>query len=324
MPRVLRVIKKAPALKFTQQKDLEPAKSARPRAPEALNISLTVLFWLTFICYLFIGLRNLFFSYFPQYLESDNFLFFLSAESDRVVLLLYALTSCFHCILNSPFQGIVSSLRLMQLMSIICGVAAIAENLCIFESLGYSLNKLQFFDRVNPLHLQLGKAPVFVLLLWWMVGYPSWTIAILFRDNHGAVLQILAASVVMTCTDLATDPIYSGAGRVLDQEASISAPIFWGWTVSSPALWGVPVVNFLAWWLVSLAIFSLCEGLDKPKEKLHKPFFPTFGAFANIANGFYFLLLPELLPNMRLWAGACLIMPSVVALVWAKQILNFH
>ena len=81
------------------------------------------------------------------------------------------------------------------------------------------------------------------------MGYLSWTIATLILGRQAAISKWrlvalpLAAGFVMVAWDLSIDPVLSTLGR------------YWIWQHGGP-YFGVPITNFLGWYLTNFLIFQ--------------------------------------------------------------------
>ena len=108
----------------------------------------------------------------------------------------------------------------------------------------------------------LGLVPLLIPIAWFMMMYPATVIAerLVIPGGKGKILSKLAvaaiAGIVMTAWDVAMDPMMVLAGH-------------WVWEVDG-AFFGVPVHNFIGWWLttfLSVAVFLLLTmGMKRPVE----------------------------------------------------------
>jgi len=114
-----------------------------------------------------------------------------------------------------------------------------------FESFGVATGVIygpyQYLDNLGP--KLLGVVPVLIPIAWFMMTYPSFTIADIVIPTdiiHPARRRWVVAAVgavVMTAWDLSMDPLMSASG-------------YWKWGVQG-AFFNVPLQNFWGWWLTS-------------------------------------------------------------------------
>lgn len=87
--------------------------------------------------------------------------------------------------------------------------------------------------------------PVLVAAMWIALSYPvylaSW---LLFRRPHGLPVVVLASAALLTLVDVAMDPALTGLG-------------LWRWAPGGPSFYGVPLSNFLGWFLVGLVLYTV-------------------------------------------------------------------
>jgi putative membrane protein len=128
----------------------------------------------------------------------------------------------------------------------ICLVVSNAfENLSIFSGFPFG-----YYHYSDALGLKLFQVPVLIGLAYLGMGYLSWTIASLVLDGGrqaGAsrlVAVPITASFVMVSWDLTLDPAASTIGHS------------WIWR-DGGAYFGVPVSNFLGWYLTVFVFFQL-------------------------------------------------------------------
>jgi uncharacterized membrane protein len=137
------------------------------------------------------------------------------------------------------------SWRDMLVFSVICLVVSNAlENLSILT--GFPFGHYHYSDALG---LKLFLVPLLIGPAYLGMGYLSWTLARLIlggpRPRDGAVFALpVVASFVMVSWDLTFDPAASTIGRS------------WIWH-DGGAYFGVPVSNFLGWWLTVYIFFQL-------------------------------------------------------------------
>ncbi len=130
----------------------------------------------------------------------------------------------------------------------------------LFEQVGVATGLVygpyHYTDYLGP---RLGDVPLLIPLAWFMMIYPSYTIAGLivagrpFGSSGGAgrvAWLALIGAAVMTAWDMVVDPILS------------SAPYrAWVWEAGGPYL-GVPVRNFVGWLATTLTVYALYRTLE--------------------------------------------------------------
>jgi putative membrane protein len=127
----------------------------------------------------------------------------------------------------------------------ICLVVSNAfENLSIFS--GFPFGHYHYSDALG---LKLFQVPVLIGLAYLGMGYLSWTVARLIVDGRQAganrlVAVPVVASFIMVSWDLTLDPVASTIGHS------------WIWR-DGGAYFGVPVSNFLGWYLTVFVFFQL-------------------------------------------------------------------
>lgn len=119
----------------------------------------------------------------------------------------------------------------------------------LFESAGVVTGAIygtyHYADSLGPSFL--GLVPYVVPLAWFMMVYPSLIIAVRIApqwEGRGVRVILVAGlgALAMTAWDLALDPVMAHFG-------------FWEWEREG-AYFGIPLQNFLGWWLTSFIIFG--------------------------------------------------------------------
>ncbi len=119
-----------------------------------------------------------------------------------------------------------------------------------FECVGVATGKVygpyHYTDLLGPKFL--GLVPVIIPAAWFMMTYPSFVMAtrLVPEKWQGVTRRVGIAAVgalVMTSWDLAMDPLMVAGGN-------------WVWDVKG-AYFGVPLQNYLGWWLTTFVTFSL-------------------------------------------------------------------
>jgi putative membrane protein len=135
--------------------------------------------------------------------------------------------------------------RDILVFTMICLVVSNAfENLSIFS--GFPFGHYHYSDALG---LKLFQVPLLIGLAYLGMGYLSWTVARLILDGpqSGAnrlVAVPIVASFIMVSWDLTLDPVASTIGHS------------WIWH-DGGAYFGVPVSNFLGWYLTVFVFFQL-------------------------------------------------------------------
>lgn len=118
----------------------------------------------------------------------------------------------------------------------------------------------------SALGAALGPVPVFIPFLWCALGY----FCLLATGR-----SVLSAAVLMVALDLSLDPIF--------------ARDLWHWQATpGPDYFGVPVLNFVGWFITSAIIFTLFRGVD-PQEDRRGVRNMIHGYGSRAAALFYFL-----------------------------------
>src|ERR1700761_2502442 len=133
---------------------------------------------------------------------------------------------------------------ILAFASICLGVSNAFENVSILT--GFPFGHYHYSDNFGP---KLFLVPLLIGLAYLGMGYLSWTVARLILDvARPAADRIFAlpalASFVMVSWDLTLDPVASTIGQS------------WIWH-DGGAYFGVPVSNFLGWYLTVFVFFQL-------------------------------------------------------------------
>jgi putative membrane protein len=146
--------------------------------------------------------------------------------------------SLIHGSLVYRFRGIL----IFTLFCIVAGNAL--ENLSIVT--GFPFGRYHFTDVMGP---KLFQVPILLGLAYVGMGYLSWTIGRLILGDiqapsvYHVVTQPLVAALIMVAWDLSMDPIWSNLVHG------------WIWH-DGGAYFGVPVSNFLGWFLTNYLIYQ--------------------------------------------------------------------
>lgn len=166
----------------------------------------------------------------------------------------------------------------------------------LFEYLGSAhgliFGEYDYTDLLGP--QAFGHVPILIPAAWFMMLYPSWSIAGLLAPGK-PVARIVVAAAAMTAWDLSLDPRMVADGA-------------WIWPHGG-AYFGIPLSNFFGWFVTATAIFLVWSGIDAA----HKPATPAPG------NDLPLLIyvtawLGESGANVLFWSG-----PQVGAVVFAAM-----
>jgi putative membrane protein len=117
---------------------------------------------------------------------------------------------------------------------------------------GFPFGSYHYTDVLQP---QLAGVPLLIPLAWMMMLPPAWAVAQLISKKEGRDIRfVLLAALGITLWDLFLDPQMVGWN-------------FWVWEF--PGLYfGIPLVNFMGWLLVSALITWLVGPRDLPTGPL--------------------------------------------------------
>lgn len=163
----------------------------------------------------------------------------------------FAFLSIF-CVLDSAYhRGSKESLVFFVLVYVIVAMAEILAPVFVFGA--------EYDFITSSLGPKLfSNMPIFVPVAWYVSSYPAFVVSeTLFSRNIYAI--IAAAAVLTTSTNVCSDPILSSVGSIAWKHNNVRKPD-WVWRVEGADLLlfeGVPVRNFLGWFVVSLLYFSV-------------------------------------------------------------------
>jgi putative membrane protein len=137
----------------------------------------------------------------------------------------------------------------------------------LFESVGVATGWVygpyHYTDMLGP--KLLGLVPLFVPLGWFLMSYPAFIIADWIAPTGGprvkrALVVAALAALAMTAWDLVMDPARVHTGM-------------WVWEAKGP-YFGIPLQNFLGWWLTTFAALALFQLLARyaPPARRDAPF----------------------------------------------------
>jgi uncharacterized membrane protein len=122
-----------------------------------------------------------------------------------------------------------------------------------FESIGVATGKIygpyHYTNELGPKFL--GLVPYLIPAAWIMMMYPSLVIAQSFLRSSSSrgwkmLMSAAVGATVMTAWDLVLDPLMVKFG-------------FWVWdgSAGSRQYFGIPIQNYIGWWVTSLAVFVI-------------------------------------------------------------------
>lgn len=117
---------------------------------------------------------------------------------------------------------------------------------CVGVATGWVYGPYHYTAKLGPKFL--GLVPLLIPIAWFMMTYPSYVIAtrLIPAARKGWTWRILVAALgalIMTAWDLAMDPMMVAGGH-------------WVWEQPG-AYFGIPLQNFLGWWLTTFITFWL-------------------------------------------------------------------
>ncbi len=117
---------------------------------------------------------------------------------------------------------------------------------CVGVATGWVYGAYHYTNKLGPKFL--GLVPLLIPVAWYMMTYPSYIItrSIMPAIKHTWLWRLLLAglgALIMTAWDLALDPLMVAGGH-------------WVWDMPG-AYFGVPLHNYLGWWLTIFVTFWL-------------------------------------------------------------------
>jgi uncharacterized membrane protein len=173
-----------------------------------------------------------------------------------------------------------------------------------------------YSDLLGP---KLGHVPIIIPLAWFMMIYPSWTVARALLKSislpfiAGLTLQAVVAALIMTAWDVVMDPGMAAAGN-------------WIWEKGG-AYFGVPRHNYLGWLLTTFLVYWIAGWLWRNQpHTLYPP--SLFAALPVIVYSFLALryVAANRFPALQLVALFAMGTPSLLALtqVFLKPSSSAH
>jgi putative membrane protein len=157
--------------------------------------------------------------------------------------------------------------RTVLFLGLTFGVSLLFESVGV--ATGWVYGPYHYTDHLGPRFL--GLVPYLIPIAWFMMMYPSYVIAIHIVPTAQRLwcwrLSLAAlGAFIMTAWDLVMDPLMVAMGH-------------WVWEVDG-AYFGVPVQNYLGWWLTTFTTFALFVLLGRLKPSKEGHLNPSFDRLA--------------------------------------------
>ncbi|NDJ52879.1 MAG: carotenoid biosynthesis protein [Chloroflexi bacterium] len=114
------------------------------------------------------------------------------------------------------------------------------------------------YDYTAKLQPQLAHVPLLIPLAWLMMLPPAWAVASRLVGRFRGPAFIALSALAMVAWDLFLDPQMVNWG-------------LWEWQ-NGGAYFGIPLSNYLGWFLTAALVTLLIEWIVKPESFLTKPF----------------------------------------------------
>lgn len=138
-----------------------------------------------------------------------------------------------HCLSRSGWK------MTLLLLGLTLGISLVVE--CLGVATGLIFGPYHYSNRLGPLFL--GLVPYTIPLTWFMMLYPSLILADTLTSKENKWLQtVLIGACALVAWDLVLDPLMTYRSH-------------WIWEADG-AYYGVPLQNFLGWWLTAFAILG--------------------------------------------------------------------
>jgi uncharacterized membrane protein len=205
--------------------------------------------------------------------------------------------------------------RALTFLALVIALVAVAEGFAAELLFG----DYRFTDHctLGP-HVLLGR-PLFVPLAWYCCAYPALCIArlVLSPRASGTKVSFLAALFTMA-NNVVADPLMSRYGSSW-WVTGVPAPE-WIWNLAGESLVfeGVPVRNFVGWFIVSFAFFGAFFALGQPPIA-HRVRHPTSVLGASLCIALFYVLHPRHGTVTRISAAVCLLAPVIAAIGAANR-----
>lgn len=134
----------------------------------------------------------------------------------------------------------------LKTFAIVAVLSYLAE--LLGSTTGFPFGKYHYTDLLQP---QLAGVPLLIPLAWMMMLPPAWAIAkTILGKSHPRWAFVLLSALAFTAWDLFLDPQMVAWG-------------FWVWEIPGQ-YFGIPLVNYLGWLLVSATLTWLANPKDLP------------------------------------------------------------
>ncbi|HEX6256946.1 MAG TPA: carotenoid biosynthesis protein [Euzebyales bacterium] len=114
-------------------------------------------------------------------------------------------------------------------------------------STGLPFGEYRYLDSLGA---QLLGVPLVVALAWTMMAYPAYVVSEVI--GGGALRRSVVGGWALASWDLFLDPQMVQAGH-------------WEWSTTGPALAGIPVTNYAAWFAVATVMMLVLRALSQPE-----------------------------------------------------------
>ncbi|ARM76910.1 carotenoid biosynthesis protein [Acidianus manzaensis] len=169
-----------------------------------------------------------------------------------------------------------------------------------FERLGLSTG-IPFGHYVYNFPPYVFGVPIFVVFGWGIFSFLSYLAIFNFPEKE----KIIIFSFLMVIIDLSVDPIMVSAG-------------YWTWKTSILDYFGIPITNFVGWFIVSLVIiiiYSLIRGSkEKSEDNIFSYLFPL--VYFLFPLNFFIHAKPQLEEPLFIAMITSLIVTSIIIANW--------
>jgi putative membrane protein len=137
----------------------------------------------------------------------------------------------------------------LRVVAIVLPLAWLVER--IGSTTGIPFGRYHYTEALAPL---LGGVPLIIPIAWLMMLPPAWAVATLITGRHRGWRFVTVSALAFTAWDLYLDPQMVGWG-------------YWVW--DQPGIYfGIPLVNYLGWFLAAAALTLAVRPLPPPTGPL--------------------------------------------------------
>ena len=137
----------------------------------------------------------------------------------------------------------------LRVVAIVLPLAWLVER--IGSTTGIPFGRYHYTEALAPL---LGGVPLIIPIAWLMMLPPAWAVATLITGRHRGWRFVVVSALAFTAWDLYLDPQMVGWG-------------YWVW--DQPGIYfGIPLVNYLGWFLAAAALTLAVRPLPPPTGPL--------------------------------------------------------